>query len=131
PPNFKTEIDKSEARLPHPYRSGFWSDRVGIQVPRMAPKPKRAHDSGSATFPPFAKCGRKGGATAIWIICEQLYHSTSSTRRFLARPSSVEFAATGEYTPQPNASSRAAAIPYLVVSSLTTLAARRLLKSML
>jgi len=53
------------------------------------------------------------------------YCLTSSTRRFFARPSSVSFGATGASGPVPAGFNRAAAMPCLVVSSLTTAAARR------
>src|ERR1035437_3570489 len=73
-------------------------------------------------------------ATVEWLIATRLcpsmnrsgnYHCTSSTRRFFARPSSASLDATGEYMPHPKASSRLAPIPYLLLSSATTLLARR------
>jgi len=45
------------------------------------------------------------------------YCFTSSTRRFLARPSSAWFEATGASGPKPWALSRAAATPYFVVKT--------------
>jgi hypothetical protein len=59
------------------------------------------------------------------------YHLTSSTRLFLLRPSSESLAATGEYQPAPNESSRLAITENLDVNSCTTLAARRRLRSRL
>jgi len=59
------------------------------------------------------------------------HHLTSSTRRFLARPSSSALDATGEYRPQPKESRRAAAMPYCEVRARTTAAARRRLRSRL
>src|SRR5262249_52874729 len=62
---------------------------------------------------------------------DSFYCLTSSTRRFLARPSSLSFEATGASGPTPWESSRAAAILYFVVRSFTTASARRFDKSML
>src|SRR6185369_2166925 len=53
------------------------------------------------------------------------YCFTSSTRRFLARPSAVSLGATGESGPEPAGLRRAGGIPCLPVNSPTTAAARR------
>src|SRR5262245_14268949 len=63
---------------------------------------------------------RRRGARSIASHC-----FTNSTRRFLARPSSVSFGANGTTGPVPTAFRRPAGIPYLVVNSLTTASARR------
>jgi anaerobic selenocysteine-containing dehydrogenase len=51
------------------------------------------------------------------------YCATSSTRRFLARPSSLAFEAIGEVGPAPKGVRRAAAIPCRLTSAPTTAAA--------
>src|SRR6266436_9578302 len=53
------------------------------------------------------------------------YSSTSSTLRFLARPSSVLLVATGDRYPTPLADKRDAVMWYFVTSAFTTAAARR------
>ena len=55
--------------------------------------------------------------------CEA-YQVTSSTRRFLALPSSEVLEATGAYNPQPNESRRFAAIGYFDLNSLTRMMTR-------
>jgi hypothetical protein len=56
--------------------------------------------------------------------------STTSTRRFFARPPSVRLSETGAAAPTPTASSRAAETEYCDVSSWTTASARRRERSM-
>ena len=63
-------------------------------------------------------------------LYQEAHCLTSSTRRFLARPSSASFDATGAVGPSPAARSLLAATPYLVVRDASTASARFLDRSM-
>jgi hypothetical protein len=93
-------------------RTNLWAVDVTGDVSEPAPEPGMFWLTGIA----LAVCA---------------YHLTSSTRRFLALPSSESLDATGAYKPQPNESRRLAAILCFELSSLATLAARRRLRSRL
>jgi len=74
--------------------------------------------------------GMRRRTIRIRIQSQPPYRATSTTRRFLARPSSSSLGAAGARGPTPRASSRSPAIPRATSASLTALA-RRLERSRL
>ena len=78
---------------------------------------------------PQTRLGQVAQEPAGLPIGESAYCLTSSTLRFLARPSSVSLELTGASGPAPWAMRRAAATPYFVVRAATTASARRLERS--
>lgn len=106
-------------RAPPPRSSGTW--RVGLGCSGGG----GGQDPLSGEGIPWRAVLRTSAFPRGTAIATAGYRSTSSTRRFFARPSSVPLLPAGAAMPAPNDVSRSFAMPYSPASAATIDAARR------